>query len=1222
MLNRRGAQASSVVSTVESRLAAFAPRHLPALFTGLEVDEVQEDPPSAELVVYPKVKTTQGVILLCLNIGNDPPDYLRIEPCARLECWTDPRMALVSGVSAGCSSDSIAAALETQYLSLPRSAVFKKATEVSLEDARHLMLSARRRAEKGRVLLHYNGHGMPRATSLGEIWFFDKNRTHYVPLNIVEMAHLLDSPAFYVLDCNSAGSVLQHWYKERLHEKRPHDILICACSADAFLPMNPQLPADMLTSCLTTPLCMALEWYISYSHRKHLLPHVTAEMIRNVPGDISDPNTPRGDLNRILAAVTDTIAWCTLPTPQFYQLFRQDSMTTTLLQNFFLADRLLREVGCVPVAYPPISEEAHLHHAWDLWEYTLERVISQLPRLLTSELRVNPSYMYRPSTFFMDQLTAFEVWVEAGNLGEKPEELPSILLALTQPLYCVPALTLLVKYLDSGTNAGKRAIDCGILPYAKNLLRNTQEVFLIMTVLWMQLIRADAKRCTAELVKWRLGDDFIRVLELDDQNTKVLTMGEAQTVMSRAGGSVHSHVDNSMVSPANGNDDRGNCGTAFAVKPQYYLMRELDLHRCKAMACYILCQLLKSGGEGMCVECWNNQLLNAAFSHLASPNAEVRSWSCLVLAQLFFGLRHAKKFASRKCTTHFDLFTCPLQDKSSIVRSSCVTLLASLVGFSGDHLEQQVRCLQMEKSLIIKLRCFIYDASMSVREELVFFACRVLFHYGSLVPHLHSSTVANRYMEYVQDVGKNSSRWVLDEPDVQIKSQLSASRPTVNSRFDDTVVFRPDVLERDDPAPPAAGFGLDAINSDALTLLQGMVHDAALMLFKLRQTCDTSKVTAAINALENNNPPQSHRFENEALRSMCCVVSTDSSHFSSEADRARSTKNEDSMQQLVLDMQGRKLEPPLLQNSKIKNSRMENDTTVLENGGTLTSAFMYSQVLPSLIPSDQVICAVFRALELETIFATKNQQIHHTSYETYTAHTFIRHFSVSLDAPLHDMLVINDLAEQAGLLLVNKQGGHSAWSVVDEQPRVVDVIGDALQKAGYNRYGRERLIDGISGEEMEAEVFMGISGYQRLRHMVNDKWQARARTDTHTHRAVTKTGQPVKGRKRHGGVRVGEMERDGLLSHGSAEVVVDRLLHVSDKTRAFICVECGSLLSIYERHATEYATWKTCKFCGAGSQEANDTIAFVEIPQVLRLWATELASIGIRVVLKTSDEGS
>ncbi|CCW70880.1 unnamed protein product [Phytomonas sp. Hart1] len=195
---------------------------------------------------------------------------------------------------------------------------------------------------------------------------------------------------------------------------------------------------------------------------------------------------------------------------------------------------------------------------------------------------------------------------------------------------------------------------------------------------------------------------------------------------------------------------------------------------------------------------------------------------------------------------------------------------------------------------------------------------------------------------------------------------------------------------------------------------------------------------------------------------------------------------------------------------------------------------------------------------------------------------------------------------------------NSAWALAGERPRAAEAIGEALARAGFSRHGRESLVDGVSGEAMEADVFVGVAGYQRLRHMVNDKWQARARTDAHTHRAVTKTGQPVKGRKRHGGVRVGEMERDGLLSHGASEVVVDRLMHVSDKTRAFICVHCGGLLSIYERYASEYATWKTCRFCGAGTDEGTDKIAMVEIPQVLRLWASELTSIGIRVVLKTS----
>ena len=131
--------------------------------------------------------------------------------------------------------------------------------------------------------------------------------------------------------------------------------------------------------------------------------------------------------------------------------------------------------------------------------------------------------------------------------------------------------------------------------------------------------------------------------------------------------------------------------------------------------------------------------------------------------------------------------------------------------------------------------------------------------------------------------------------------------------------------------------------------------------------------------------------------------------------------------------------------------------------------------------------------------------------------------------------------------------------------------------------------------------------------MVNDKWQSRARTDPFTHRAVTKTGQPVKGRKRHGGVRVGEMERDGLLSHGIAEVVVDRLLNVSDKTKAFLCGNCGGLLTIYERSVTPFSSWKSCRFCGAGAEESTDAVRMINIPQVLRLWVAELAGIGVRV---------
>ncbi|TLD26587.1 hypothetical protein PspLS_04811 [Pyricularia sp. CBS 133598] len=127
----------------------------------------------------------------------------------------------------------------------------------------------------------------------------------------------------------------------------------------------------------------------------------------------------------------------------------------------------------------------------------------------------------------------------------------------------------------------------------------------------------------------------------------------------------------------------------------------------------------------------------------------------------------------------------------------------------------------------------------------------------------------------------------------------------------------------------------------------------------------------------------------------------------------------------------------------------------------------------------------------------------------------------------------------------------------DEQNTAAEYFGHQLMKAGYNYHGNEPMYSGITGQELAADIYIGVVYYQRLRHMVNDKFQVRT-----TGPVVPTTGQPIKGRKRGGGIRVGEMERDALLAHGTAFLLQDRLLNCSDYTRSWICRTCGTFLSV------------------------------------------------------------
>lgn len=160
-----------------------------------------------------------------------------------------------------------------------------------------------------------------------------------------------------------------------------------------------------------------------------------------------------------------------------------------------------------------------------------------------------------------------------------------------------------------------------------------------------------------------------------------------------------------------------------------------------------------------------------------------------------------------------------------------------------------------------------------------------------------------------------------------------------------------------------------------------------------------------------------------------------------------------------------------------------------------------------------------------------------------------------------------------------------------------------LEALGFSRSGKERMVNGITGREMDVDIYVGTVSYQLLRHLVKDKMQSRG---TGTVQFLTR--QPISGIRKEGGLRVGEMERDAFIEHGSSYLLQERLSISSDAYQAIVCKNCGMWATLNIERGDIH-----CRKCHTGEFRR------LTIPYSFKLLTHFLAAANLKVRLRVKD---
>ena len=201
-------------------------------------------------------------------------------------------------------------------------------------------------------------------------------------------------------------------------------------------------------------------------------------------------------------------------------------------------------------------------------------------------------------------------------------------------------------------------------------------------------------------------------------------------------------------------------------------------------------------------------------------------------------------------------------------------------------------------------------------------------------------------------------------------------------------------------------------------------------------------------------------------------------------------------------------------------------------------------------------------------------------------------------------------------------GGFGNCTAFENKGSKHEEFGKMLTHADYHKSGNEVLYNGMTGEQLEADIYFGPTYYLRLKHMPKDKINYRAKGPRNV-----LTRQTVQGRANNGGLRIGEMDRDCLVAHGMGHFINDSMMVRGDEFYMAICNISGCI-AVYNENKNIFLSPHVdgpLKFVGNINNDLNIVnvsrfgrdFSIVRVPYAFKLLMQELTTMNVQMRIIT-----